>query len=203
MGKLNLLKGAYEGKVGQTVGAKWKNKSTVRTFTKPSDPKTQAQMDVRNAFAAMTSFVALFADQIKYISPLSTAGMSVRNAIIKQNKAQIQGNAFDPANLVIAKGGLQKPSTVTAAKEETSNVIKATFAKPTATNFTKKAIAVLVAVDKTNQVVDVATGPASEGSVTGTIAFVGTGKIDTYLYFLDYRGTAKVGSLSVYTAIGG
>ncbi len=148
MGKLNLLKGAYEGKVGQTVGAKWKNKSTVRTFTKPSDPKTQAQMDVRSAFAAMTSFVALFADQIKYISPLSTAGMSVRNAIIKQNKAQIQGNAFDAANLVIAKGGLQKPSTVAVTKEETTNVIKATFAKPTATNFTKKAIAVLVAVDK-------------------------------------------------------
>ena len=202
MGKLNLLKGAYEGKVGQTVGAKWKNKSTVRTFTKPSDPKTQAQMDVRNAFAAMTSFVALFADQIKYISPLSTAGMSVRNAIIKQNKAQIQGNAFDAANLIIAKGGLQKPSTVVVTKEETTNVIKATFAKPTATNFTKKAIAVLVAVDKTNQVVDVATGPASEGSVTGTIAFAGTGKVDTYLYFLDYRGTAKVGSLSVYAAVG-
>lgn len=202
MGKLNLLKGAYEGKVGQTVGAKWKNKSTVRTFTKPSDPKTQAQMDVRNAFAAMTSFVALFADQIKYISPLSTAGMSVRNAIIKQNKAQIQGNAFDAANLIIAKGGLQKPSTVAVAKEETTNVLKATFAKPTATNFTKKAIAVLVAVDKMNQVVDVATGPASEGSVTGTIAFAGAGKIDTYLYFLDYRGTAKVGSLSVYTPVG-
>lgn len=202
MGKLNLLKGAYEGKVGQTVGAKWKNKSTVRTFTKPSDPKTQAQMGVRNTFADMTSFVALFADQIKYISPLSTAGMSVRNAIIKQNKAQIQGNAFDAANLIIAKGGLQKPSTVVVAKQETTNVLKATFAKPTATNFTKKAIAVLVAVDKTNQVVDVATGPASEGSVTGTIAFEGTGKIDTYLYFLDYRGTAKVGSLSVYTEVG-
>lgn len=201
MGKLNLLKGAYEGKVGQTVGAKWKNKSTVRTFTKPSDPKTQAQMDVRNAFAAMTSFVALFADQIKYISPLSTAGMSVRNAIIKQNKAQIQGNAFNAANLVIAKGGLQKPSTVAVVKDETTNVLKATFAKPTATNFTKKAIAVLVAVDKTNQIVDVATGPASEGSVTGTIAFAGTEKVDTYLYFLDYRGTAKVGSLSVYTEV--
>lgn len=202
MGKLNLLKGAYEGKVGQTVGAKWKNKSTVRTFTKPSDPKTQAQMDVRNAFAAMTSFVALFADQIKYISPLSTAGMSVRNAIIKQNKAQIQGNAFDAADLIIAKGGLQKPSTVAVTKEETTNVLKATFAKPTATNFTKKAIAVLVAVDKTNQIVDVATGPAAEGSVTGTIAFAGTDKVDTYLYFLDYRGTAKVGSLSVYTVVG-
>ena len=70
MGKLNLLKGRYTGKVGETVGAKWKNKSTLRTFSVPSNPDTADQQKVRGAFAQMTSFIALFADQIKYLSAL-------------------------------------------------------------------------------------------------------------------------------------
>ena len=90
MGKMNLLKANWEGKVGQTVGAKWKNKSTIRTYTKPSNPDTAAQQSVRTVFGDMTSFVALFADQIKYLSALDTAGQSVRNAIIQANKDQIE-----------------------------------------------------------------------------------------------------------------
>ena len=74
MGKMNLLKANWEGKVGQTVGAKWKNKSTIRTYTKPSNPNTSGQQSVRGVFAEMTSFVAMFADQIKYLSALNTAG---------------------------------------------------------------------------------------------------------------------------------
>ena len=83
MGKMNLLKANYEGKVGQTVGAKWKNVSTLRTYTKPSNPNTDAQQTVRSGFKAINEFVALFADQIRYKSALDTSGMSVRNAIVK------------------------------------------------------------------------------------------------------------------------
>lgn len=74
MGKLNLLKGKWDGKVGQTVGAKWKNKATVRTYSIPANPKTEAQMSVRGAFSNITKFVALFADQIKYLNALDTKG---------------------------------------------------------------------------------------------------------------------------------
>ena len=55
MGKMNLLKANWEGKVGQTVGAKWKNKSTIRTYTKPSNPNTAGQQSVRGVFAEMTA----------------------------------------------------------------------------------------------------------------------------------------------------
>ena len=91
---MNLLKANWEGKVGQTVGAKWKNLSTIRTYTKPSNPNTSDQQKVRSVFAQMTTFVALFADQIKYLSALNTAGQSVRNAIIQANKEQIMSGTF-------------------------------------------------------------------------------------------------------------
>ena len=108
MGKMNTLKGNYIGKVGQTVGAKWKNLSTERVFTKPANPNTQAQQTVRSGFKAINAFVALFADQIRYKSALDTSGMSVRNAIVKLNKEMVAGNSFTKANLVISKGGLRR-----------------------------------------------------------------------------------------------
>lgn len=197
MGKLNLLKGKWDGKVGQTVGAKWKNKATVRTYSIPANPKTEAQVSVRSAFSDITKFVALFADQIKYLNALDTKGMSVRNAIIKLNKAMIDGGAVDVANLVISKGGLQKPQAFNAVKDDTTNAIKATWNEVTATNFTSEAQAVIVAVDGANQIVDVFTGLVSAKEATGTISFASSTSVKVFGYFFDKRGTSKVASLSV------
>lgn len=197
MGKLNLLKGKWDGKVGQTVGAKWKNKATVRTYSIPANPKTEAQMSVRGAFSNITKFVALFADQIKYLNALDTKGMSVRNAIIKLNKTMINGGAVDVANLVISKGGLQKPQAFAAEKDGTTNAIKVTWGEVTATNFTSAAQAVIVAVDEENQIVDVFTGLVSAKTATGTISFASSTSVKVFGYFFDKRGTSKVASLSV------
>lgn len=200
MGKMNLLKANWEGKVGQTVGAKWKNRSTIRTYTKPSNPKTAAQVSVRTAFAAMTSFVALFADQIKYLSALNTSGQSVRNAIIQANKEQIQDGSFDKSELVISKGGLQKVAGETA--EAATKKVKVTWNNPTATNFTEKAKLVAVMVQESSGLVDVVTEDAKKGTVgvTSSIDF-DTGDVDVFVYYLDVRGSSKVASVSDYLTV--
>lgn len=203
MGKMNLLKGKWDGKVGQTVGAKWKNKATIRTYSIPSNPNTTAQQSVRGAFKEMSQYVAMFADGIKYKSALNTAGMSVRNAIIKINKEMIAMNSFDKATLLVSKGGLQKPSSVVAASTPETNTVKVTFTPPTATNFTAKAEAVVIAVDATNGLVDVFSAKASTGTATGTIAFAQSANVQVYMYFLDYRGSNKVASESVSVKITG
>lgn len=197
MGKMNLLKGKWDGKVGETVGAKWKNKSTIRTYSVPSNPNTQAQQDVRGAFKLISQFVALFADGIKYLSALDTSGMSVRNAIIKINKEMIAMNSFDKANLLISKGGLQKPMNVEISLDGTSKKAAVTFDKPTATNITAKAKIVVVLVDETNTLVDIVTADASTGTASGAVAFDDATKVTAYAYFLDYRGSNKVASESV------
>lgn len=202
MGKMNLLKGKWDGKVGQTVGAKWKNKATIRTYSIPSNPNTMAQQNVRGAFKEMSQYVAMFADGIKYKSALNTAGMSVRNAIIKINKEMIAMNNFDKATLLVSKGGLQKPTGVTAELEATTNVAKVSFTAPTATNFTAKAEVVVIAVDEAKGLVDVFTGKASTGTAKGTIAFAQPSNVQVYMYFLDWRGSNKVASESVAATIG-
>lgn len=197
MGKMNLLKANWTGKVGQTVGAKWKDKSTLRTFTKPANPNTEAQQTVRRGFGEMTSFVARFADQLRYNSALQTRGMSVRNAIIKLNKEQVADGDFDKTTLLISKGGLQKPNgvTVTAA----TGGVAFTWEEPTATNFTSKAEAVAVIVNEAEDVAIVGTALVSAKALT-VGANLPAGDYDCYLYFIDYRGSNKVGSASVYEA---
>lgn len=201
MGKMNLLKGNWEGKVGQTVGAKWKNKSTIRTYTKPSNPKTAAQMSVRSAFASMTAYVALFADQIKYLSALNTSGQSVRNAIIQANKMQISDGTFDKSTLMVSKGGLQKVTNEQAT--EAAGKITVTWDKPTATNFTKDAKLVAICIQESSGLVEVLEAeakPVGSATVSGNITFV-AGNVDIYVYFLDKRGSNKVASLSDYLTV--
>ena len=198
MGKMNLLKANWEGKVGQTVGAKWKNKSTIRTYTKPSNPSTAGQQSVRSVFAAMTSFVAMFADQIKYLSALNTAGQSVRNAIIQANKAQMMSGAFDKTTLLISKGGLQKVAGENAT--ETAGKITVTWTKPTATNFTANAELIAVMVQPASGLVEVVTAPAIAETVSGTMTFA-QGDVDVYVYYLDKRGSNKVASASDYISV--
>ena len=199
MGKMNLLKANWYGKVGQTVGAKWKNKSTIRTYTKPANPDTAAQQTVRGGFAAITAFVALFADGIRYKSALDTAGQSVRNAIIKLNKEMVAAGTLTKADLLISKGGLQKPAV--SAASLVSDKVSVTFAAPTATNFTNKAKLIVVAVDGVNGVVEVFEAAPDAGTAAGTVAFSGSNNVDVYAYWLDYRGSNKVASASVYKAI--
>lgn len=198
MGKMNLLKANWEGKVGQTVGAKWKNKSTIRTYTKPSNPNTAAQQGVRGVFAEMTSFVAMFADQIKYLSALNTAGQSVRNAIIQANKSQIMGAAFDKTTLLISKGGLQKVAGEAASA--TTGKITVTWNKPTATNFTANAKLIAVMVQPATGLVEVAEAAADAETLTGNMTFE-NGSVDVYVYYLDKRGSNKVASASDYISV--
>lgn len=202
MGELNLLKGAYTGKVGKTVGAKWKNLSTVRTFTKPANPKTEAQVSVRSAFKDINSFVARFADAIKYLSAWNTAGMSVRNAIVKANKAMIDTGTFDKDTLQISKGGLAKPTALAGTwSSSAGGTIGYTWTKPIASNISADAKMVIVAVDEINDLFEVLDVKASAETATGAVNFPSTAQLTVYGYILDKHGSVKVASNSVKVAL--
>ena len=201
MGKLNILKAAYYGKVGETVGAKWKDKNTVRVLTIPSNPNTQAQQTVRTGFSEISKFVALFSDQIKTVSALNTRGMSVRNAIIKENKEMVTAGALTPDNLVISKGGLPTPQGAAASGAQASGDITVPLVAITGTNVTAKAKIVIVVVSQTASQAWVKVVDNSTASETVATGVTGTNPMDVYIYAIDYRGSAKVGSLSRYQKV--
>ena len=201
MGKLNILKAAYYGKVGETVGAKWKNKNTVRVLTIPSNPNTMAQQTVRTGFKDISKFVALFADQIKTVSALNTRGMSVRNAIIKENKMMVSAGTLTTADLVISKGGLPTPQGAAATGAQATGVVTVPVTAITGTNVTAKAKIVVVVVSQNAQQAWVAVDDNTTKNIEVNTGLTGTDPLDVYIYAIDYRGSAEVGSLSRYQQV--
>ena len=201
MGKLNILKAAYYGKVGETVGAKWKDKNTVRVLTIPSNPNTMAQQTVRTGFSEISKFVSLFADQIKTVSALNTRGMSVRNAIIKINKEMVSAGSLTAADLVISRGGLPVPQGAAATGAQADGELTVPVTQITGTNVTQKAKIVVVAVSQSQNMAWVETKDNTAGNVTIATGIAGTEPFDVYIYAIDYRGSAKVGSLSRYQQV--
>lgn len=47
----NFLSGGYYGKLGQTIGQRWKNKRTVKSYAIPANPRTEKQQANRGRFA--------------------------------------------------------------------------------------------------------------------------------------------------------
>lgn len=201
MGLLNLIRGKWDGKVGQLVGSKWKDKATLRSYAIPSNPKTEAQMTVRTGFGDVSKFVALFADQIKTLSALNTRSMTVRNAILSLNKAMIADGSLTVGDLQISRGGLPIPGDFAPTADSSSGKITATWTPVTGSTITAKSKIVVVAVDQTNNSAYVGDALNSAGTLEIT-ATVGSGvQLDCYAYLLDYRGTAKVASVSTYKQV--
>lgn len=198
MGKLNVLRSLWYGKVGETVGAKWKNLATIRTYAKPANPNTEAQQEVRGVFKQMTSFVSLFAAQVNYLSSLDTRSMSVRNAIIKANKAQISAGTFDPATLVVNKGGLPNVTGFTVTAHAAGADWTATFTAPVATNLTDKAKLIAIVVDSENLIAGVGEALLSAGTVNVPVRATAGATCHVYYYVIDYRGSSRVGSNSAH-----
>ena len=196
MGLLNVLTASWDGKVGKTVGAKWKSLKTIRTYAKPSNPKTEGQLKVRGVFAQMTSFTSLVTDQIKYYTSLDVRSQSVRNAIIQANKAQIDAGTFDKATLIMNKGGLPNVTAFTVTSPAAGASVSATFTKPVATNITSRAKIVAVAIDEDNRIGGVGVAPLADEAVEIAVNAISGATLEIYFWVIDYRGSARVGSYS-------
>ncbi|MBR4825284.1 MAG: hypothetical protein IKZ86_10820 [Spirochaetaceae bacterium] len=55
----NFLAGGYYGKLGATVGQRWKNKRTIRTYVVPANPRTEIQQANRGKFANAVSYAQM------------------------------------------------------------------------------------------------------------------------------------------------
>lgn len=59
MAKQNFLAGGYYGKLGQTVGQRWKNIRTIRTYVIPHNPRTPTQQANRGKFSEAVPYAQL------------------------------------------------------------------------------------------------------------------------------------------------
>lgn len=201
MGLMNLLKANWTGKVGQTVGAKWKNKSTIRTFTKPAYTNTPAQQLIRENFKTMSSFISLFSDQIKALSAVSTKGMSVRNSIIKLNKALLQQPTVNLALLQVSTGGLPEVQNFDPTSPAGLATLTATWSPAVGATISAKARVVVIFAAASTPFSAIGSALNSAGTISITAAVPPSTQLHVYAYLIDYRGSARVGSVSQHALV--
>jgi len=125
---LNGILGGVSGKVSGVVGGNWKGINYIRSYAKPSNPQTDAQVTQRSKFSS----ALIFAKSLKgTIIPDYWANlfpnMSAFNAFMKRNIALISGTFKVNANNVIAEGTLEGTSTATCTYAPVSGEVSGLF----------------------------------------------------------------------------
>jgi hypothetical protein len=110
LAKLNWLEGTYTGRLGASVGSKWKSLNTVRTYTKGAKSNTEGQRAVRDLTGFLAPFLANFAQAIKPYTAYELSKMSYPNHVMRESKALYADETLDPvADCVYSKGSLLRP----------------------------------------------------------------------------------------------
>lgn len=109
MAKQNFIAGGYYGKLGETVGQRWKNKRTLRVYVVPHDPKTPAQVRNRTKFGQAVPYAQLGmqfnakapawdSDTItEWQGRMSVAKVGVDNGVTGLSLIPIFPNGYTPA----------------------------------------------------------------------------------------------------------
>lgn len=117
----NGILGKGTKKIGNIVGANWKNKNYVRSYVIPANPNSDLQKAQRARFKSNVEFVKGILGQIiqPYVDPFQRA-MSGYNYFIKQNIMQFE----DPLVFTSVKltwGQLYKPGWVSSVWQSMPN----------------------------------------------------------------------------------
>lgn len=97
MAFINLLHNGYQGKLGETVGQKWKNQRTVRTYNAHNNSKSEAQLEQREFYKeVITSASEFYTTSKNLILPPGT-NMNKFN-FITSLVSKIKDGTFDISN---------------------------------------------------------------------------------------------------------
>lgn len=127
MAKQNFLAGGFYGKLGATVGQRWKNKRTIRTYVVPENPRTPKQVANRTKFSDSVPF-AQKGMSMNYRSPAFASETTTEWALrMSAAKYAVDLDLSDVAIIPIVPRGFTSAYTITEIALD--SVIDATHAK--------------------------------------------------------------------------
>lgn len=188
-------------KIGNVVGAKWKNRYYFRTLVTPSNPNSVAQQLVRTNFSILVAFGRQILGSVlqPYWDPFYT-GMSGFNALVKYNM-EAQPGAFDWSLVTVARGSLEG-TTITAATYAT-NTVTITFSSTITGNGEDTDAVIGVVYDHVNKVAFTQTGDTRVDASTSVVVGTGRNVANMAAFVFLHRGTGAslVVSNSDYSAV--
>jgi hypothetical protein len=202
MARLNFVKGSIRGRVGEFVGSSWKGEDYIKTFTPPSNPKTEGQVAVRSVFQHITHIASqINAGVLKPSTFTKPHKMTPSNRMVRINRALFEHKAWEPAGLKIFEGDLYNPGIAAAVIENsgTSSAQAAVTFSSTPGQGEDKAIAVIY--DEGSGRALAAEGKRQTGRIEVSIAVINPAdlsQLHAYLVFAQppAPGTGESGQVS-------
>lgn len=114
MAKQNFIAGGYVGKLGETVGQRWKNIRTVRVYVIPHNPRTPAQQACRRKFAEAVPYAQIgmqfnskapcweATNKTEWQGRMSVAKVNIDNGVSGRNAIPLFPLGYTPANQITA-----------------------------------------------------------------------------------------------------
>lgn len=114
MAFINLLHNGYQGKLGETVGQKWKNQRTVRTYNPTNNSKSEAQLKQRAIYKENLSQASIAYSTLIGVNKNAAKGMNIFNLFTSQwsktkgsmDDSWIKSGIFDRPNIKATNKGL-------------------------------------------------------------------------------------------------
>lgn len=115
MAKQNFLAGGYYGKLGQTVGQRWKNLRTIRAYVVPANPRTAKQQANRGQFGDCV-FYAQLGNTLNFkTTAFDTSSITLWNARMKAARG-LQDLGLEELNRIpLYPVSFSVPYTISAA----------------------------------------------------------------------------------------
>lgn len=99
MAEINFINGSYTGKLAQTYGSKWKNKTVLKSTPFSHTPHNQVQRNSWSSFQILNRFSGFFAKQFSEFSSLNFKNKNKINVFTTFFKGLLNNHAFDITNL--------------------------------------------------------------------------------------------------------
>lgn len=114
MAFIHLLKNGYRGKLGETVGQKWKNELTLRTYQATNNSKSEAQLQQRVIYKENISESSIVYSSLVGVRKNVAKGMNLFNLFTSQwsktkgalDNSWVTSKIFDKPNLELSLYGV-------------------------------------------------------------------------------------------------
>ena len=109
----NFLSGGYYGKLGATVGQRWKNKRTIRTYVIPKNPRTKEQQANRGKFADAVTFAQMGLQMNYYCTLFEDPNFTKWNYRMKTARELKNAGLFDLDLIPLYPSSFTPPTLLT------------------------------------------------------------------------------------------
>jgi len=197
--------GTVKGKVGNVVGAQWKQTPYFRSLVIPANPNSAAQQVQRGKLSYVVNIARLVLSQV--IQPLWDPFQRKQSGYNRFTSVNVKAAADTPviSDVVMTEGQLEAPSSILGATYDDS-LTDVNIAWPTVTlgNGDADDTMLLVVIDTENNVAFIDSSTYVRSDSAGTVT-VGTGRTaaDLAVFVAAFRGTGTdlIVANSLYSAV--